>query len=183
MKSRREQARMCSKWVNISTESDVPCSRVCVCVCVQLCLILCNPMDYSPPGSSVHGISQARTLEWVAMSSSRGSSQPRDQTHISCIFSIGRQSLYHWAIWDFLRVWTMYILVRFSLDKYFFSAQLFIQVVIPNTCEQMCLALLMLIKTTDLSPSVLIHGWKYPAIYSITLYPWWKGSRAVSKIS
>ena len=42
-------------------------------------------MDHSPPGSSVHGISQARVLEWVAISFSRGSSWPRDQTHISCI--------------------------------------------------------------------------------------------------
>ena len=40
----------------------------------------CNPMDYSPPGSSVHGILQARILEWVPISFSRGSSQPRDQT-------------------------------------------------------------------------------------------------------
>ena len=44
----------------------------------QSCLTLCDPMDCSPPGSSVHGILQARTLEWVAMPSSRGSSQPRD---------------------------------------------------------------------------------------------------------
>ena len=42
-------------------------------------------MDYSPPGSSVHGTSQARILEWVAMPFSRRSSQPRDQTHVSCI--------------------------------------------------------------------------------------------------
>ena len=45
------------------------------------------PMDCSPPGSSVHEISQARILEWVAISSSRGSSWPRDQTHISCLVS------------------------------------------------------------------------------------------------
>ena len=45
----------------------------------------CNPMDYSPPGFSVHGISQARTLEWVAIPFSRGSSWPRDQTWVSCI--------------------------------------------------------------------------------------------------
>ena len=51
-------------------------------------------MDCSLPGSSVHGIFQARTLEWVAISFSRGSSQPRDGTHISCI---GRQIPYHWA--------------------------------------------------------------------------------------
>ena len=43
----------------------------------QSCPTLCNPMDCSPPGSSVHGISQARILEWVAMPSSRGSSCPR----------------------------------------------------------------------------------------------------------
>ena len=47
------------------------------------CLTLSNPMDCSPPGSSVHGISQARILEWTAMPSSRGSSQPKDQTQVS----------------------------------------------------------------------------------------------------
>ena len=58
---------------------------------------LCNPMDCSPPGSSVHGILQARILEWVAISFSRGSSQPRDQTQVSCVSCIGRQILYHWV--------------------------------------------------------------------------------------
>ena len=53
-------------------------------------------MDCSPPGSSVHGILQARILEWVAIFSSRGSSQLRDQT---CAFHIGRQILYHGATW------------------------------------------------------------------------------------
>ena len=51
----------------------------------QSCPTLCNPMDCSPQGSSFHGIFQARILEWVAISSSRGSSQPRDLTHISCV--------------------------------------------------------------------------------------------------
>ena len=51
----------------------------------QSCPTLCNPMDYSLPCSSVHGILQARILEWVAMSSSVGSSQPRDQTQVSYI--------------------------------------------------------------------------------------------------
>ena len=51
----------------------------------QSCPTLCNPMDSSSPDSSVHIILQARTLEWVAMPSSRGSSQPRDQTQVSCI--------------------------------------------------------------------------------------------------
>ena len=50
----------------------------------QSCLTLCDSMDYSLPGSSVHGIFQARILEWVAIFFSRGSSQPRDQTRVSC---------------------------------------------------------------------------------------------------
>ena len=45
---------------------------------LQLCPTLCHPMDFSPPGSSDHGILQARILEWVAMPSSRGFSQPRN---------------------------------------------------------------------------------------------------------
>ena len=47
---------------------------------LQSCLTLCDPMNCSPPGPSVRGILQARTLEWVAMPSSRASSRPRDQT-------------------------------------------------------------------------------------------------------
>ena len=60
---------------------------LCMCVCsvAKSCPTLCDPMDCSPPGSSVHGIFQARILEWVAMPSSRGFSPPRDQTSISCI--------------------------------------------------------------------------------------------------
>ena len=52
--------------------------RVCVCSAAELCLTLCEPMDGSPPGSSVHGIIQARILDWVAISSSRASFPPRD---------------------------------------------------------------------------------------------------------
>ena len=66
------------------------CVCVCVCSAAQSCLNLCDPMDCSPPGSSVDGIFQARTLEWVAISSSGGSSQPRNQTRVSCISCIGR---------------------------------------------------------------------------------------------
>ena len=51
----------------------------------QLCLTLCDPVDCSPPGSSVHGIFQARILECIAISFSGGSSWPRDQTQVSCI--------------------------------------------------------------------------------------------------
>ena len=52
---------------------------------IQSCLTLCDPMDCSLPGSSVHGILQAGILEWVATSSSRRSSRPRDRTQVSCI--------------------------------------------------------------------------------------------------
>ena len=61
---------------------------LCVCLCVlvaQSCLTLCNPMSCTLPGSSVHGIFQARILEWVVMPFSRGSSPPRGQTWVSCI--------------------------------------------------------------------------------------------------
>ena len=58
--------------------------RKCVLV-AQSCLTFCDPMNCSLPGSSVHGIFQARILEWVAISFSRGSSQPRVQTWVSCI--------------------------------------------------------------------------------------------------
>ena len=65
-----------------------------LCSVVQLFLTLCNPIDCSPPGSSVHGILQARMLEQVSISSSRGSSQPRGWTCISYVSCIGRQFLY-----------------------------------------------------------------------------------------
>ena len=60
---------------------------------LQLCMTLCNPIDCSPPGSSDHRILQARILEWVAISSSRGSSWPRGWTHISHVSCIGRRVL------------------------------------------------------------------------------------------
>ena len=66
----------------------------CFCLVTQMCPTLCDPADCSPPGSSVNGIFHARTPQWVVISFSRGSSSPRDQTHISCI---GRQIFYHWA--------------------------------------------------------------------------------------
>ena len=62
--------------------------------------LFCNPRDFNLPGSSVHEISQARILEWVDISFSRGSSWPKDWTGISCV---GGQILYHWATWDALK--------------------------------------------------------------------------------
>ena len=73
-----------------TSEAHLPVS----CVCAQSCPTLCNPLDCRPLGSPVRGILQARILEWVAISSSRQSSRPRDQIHISCT---GRWILYHWT--------------------------------------------------------------------------------------
>ena len=72
---------------------------ICIYICavhaksLQLCPTLCDPLDYSLPGSSVHGILQARILEWVAVPSSRGSSQFRDRTRIFCGFYIAGRFL------------------------------------------------------------------------------------------
>ena len=62
---------------------------------LQFCPTVCNPMSYSPPGSSVHGILQIRILEWVVISFLRGSSRPRDQTPVSYFSCIGKWILYH----------------------------------------------------------------------------------------
>ena len=71
------------------------CTLVVVCAkSLQSCPTLCNPLDYSPPGSSVHGILQATTLEWDAVPSSRGSSQPRNQTSVFYISCIGKRVLH-----------------------------------------------------------------------------------------
>ena len=74
--------------------------QLCVCSVLQLCLTLWDPMACSPPGSSVHGISQARILEWVAISFSRGHSWHKDQTHVSCVSCFNRWILYHCATWS-----------------------------------------------------------------------------------
>ena len=72
--------------------------NVCVCclyVVTKSCPTLCDPMGCSLPGSSVHRILQARVLEWVATSYSRGSSRPRDRNSVSCVPCIGRHILIH----------------------------------------------------------------------------------------
>ena len=80
---------------------------VCVCVCAcsvaKLCLTSCDPMDCSPPGSSMHGLLLARILEWVAISSFRRSFQPRDGMHISCVSYIA--SKYNLVLPLYLSSW------------------------------------------------------------------------------
>ena len=70
---------------------------VCVCLVAKSCLTLCDPHGRSPPGSFVHGIFQARILEWVASSSSGGSSRPRDQNCISCVSCFAGRFFTDWA--------------------------------------------------------------------------------------
>ena len=83
----RGQQVLQQKFITEMTKNNIRC---CYLV-TKLCPTLCDPTDHSPPDSSVHGISQARILEWLVIFFSRGSSQPRDRTNISCI---GRRVLY-----------------------------------------------------------------------------------------
>ena len=68
--------------------AQLPPNSVHACSVAQLCPILCDPLDYSLPGSSIYGIFQAGIQGWVAISSSRGSSRPRDRICISYITHI-----------------------------------------------------------------------------------------------
>ena len=74
-------------------------------------------MDWSPPGSSVHGIFQARISEWEIISFSQGSSRPRDRTHISCISYIGRCFLYHCNTCDVDYTWLFTSIPAISLKS------------------------------------------------------------------
>jgi len=91
-----------SLWSHESQHTRLPCPSPTPGVHSNSCASSwwCHPIDSSPPGSSVHGILQGRILEWVAISSFRGSSQPRDQNCISWVSSTGRQILYHWVSWE-----------------------------------------------------------------------------------
>ena len=69
------------------------------CLVTQLCLTLCDTMDCSLPGSSIHGDFQARIQEWVAISFSKGSPRSRDQTLVSCKSPSFQEILYHGTTW------------------------------------------------------------------------------------
>ena len=92
---------------------------LCVCVFLrvrtqaQLCLTVCNPMDHNLPGSSVHGVLQARTLEWVAISYSRGSSPVRDQNDVSVSSALAGRFFTSSATWAALR--QILIFLKYSL--------------------------------------------------------------------
>ena len=90
------------------------------CLVAKSCSSLCNPMDYSLPGSSVHGVSQTRILEQAAILFSRESSQLRDQIHVSCI---GRWILYHRATRE--APWPVSPTLSPSVNQYFSVFSLF----------------------------------------------------------
>ena len=106
------------------------CLRVCVCTCAcaraQSCPTLYDPTDCSQPGSSVHGILQARILEWVAISYSKEFSQPRDGTRISYISCTDRQILYQLlppgeikTLLNILKYYTIHIIK--SMRRYWYT--------------------------------------------------------------
>ena len=110
----------------------------------QSCLTLCNPMDYSLPGSSVHGIFQAIVLEWIAISFSRGSSQPRDRTRASRIVQFSSvQSLSH--VWFFATPWIAALQASLSMHNSRSSLRLTsIESVMPSSHLILCRPLFLL---------------------------------------
>ena len=103
------------KSLNLSLTGVGVCSQSALVA--QLCPALCNPMDCSLPGSSVHGILQARILEWVAIFFSRGSSPRRDRTCISCT---GRRIPYYWTTWEALELLLLHSKCHPTPKKYSF---------------------------------------------------------------
>ena len=89
IEGRRRRGWQRVRWLDGVTDSMDICAKS-----LQSCLTLCDTLDCSPPGFPVHGILQVRILEWVAISSSRGSSQTRDGTHVSYVSCAGRHALH-----------------------------------------------------------------------------------------
>ena len=119
--------------------------RVCVCLVAQLCLTFCDPVD---SGSPVYESFQARILEWVAISSSRGSSWPRDRTSSSCVSCIGRWILQHSATWEALcaedvKVWAYWNYSSHVLLNYLGSVSSLSPSWVPLRVQWMWLAVLV----------------------------------------
>ena len=101
----------------IHARARVRVSKV-IQIYIYVCPTLCSPMDCNLPGSSVYGIFQAKILEWVVISSSRGSSWPRDQTPVSCVSCIGSQILYHCATREAIYMYIhFHILFHYDLSQ------------------------------------------------------------------
>ena len=102
---------------------DIICIIHIMCHAILSCVWLSDPVDCSPPGSSVHGIFQARILEGVAISFLRGSSWYRDQTHVSHISYTVRWDVYHWAAGE--APYILYIMLLYVWDYTYISYDLY----------------------------------------------------------
>ena len=113
--------------------------------------LFCDSMDYSPPGSFVHGISQARILEWAAISFSRGSSWPRSQTSSSYI---NRQILYRWATREVL----LYsAIVKLHIFKIFYYIHIYVYIYIFGKENIKCSFGLLEVKLQIINASKIIY--------------------------
>jgi len=116
-------------------------------------------MDYNPPGSSAHGILQARILVWVAMPFSRGSSQPRDWTQVSCI---GHGFFTHWTTWE----------AQFDIHIQY---DMITMISVVTNCHHTKLLqncqLYSLCCT--LHPGDLFYTWKFVQLFLHPLVTWW----------
>ena len=142
---------------------------------LQLCPTLCNPMDYSLSGSSLHGILQARILELVALPYSRGSSLPRNRTGVSYVACTDRWVLYQQchlgSPHGYIHIYNIYIwhstflIIGIKIDKklsnwqYIFKFYLCFKVILPGICS------------ADMSPKV------YRLCFSIDITEIWRWSR------
>ena len=85
-------------WCN--TIEILSCYILCVCSVIQLCPAICDPMDCSPQAPLSMGCSQEEHWSWLPFPPPVHFPEPRDQSHISCVFCIGWWVLYHWATWE-----------------------------------------------------------------------------------
>ena len=126
----------------------------------QACSTLCRPTDCRPLGSSVHGIFQARLLEWVAISYSRGSSEPRDQTRVSRISCTSRQILYHCATGKphhsrEVKQWKSLSCVRLFVTPWAIQSMEFSRPPESNYSYHVCISFSVL---ADMQPQVIAKG-------------------------
>ena len=128
---------MLCDWVSYLTSLKLN-DWLCVCMCAQSCLTLCGLMDCSPWGSSVHGISHPRILEWVAISSSRGSSRLRDQTSSLASPALAGKFFTTSAIWK-AHDWLQDLQVSFQLTNFIKSVSFLFHLSLHlSTSEKLC---------------------------------------------